>query len=82
MAEQERILGEVIMPPLRPFASGSYLNEADYQNPNWKEDFYGEPYERLTQIKQKLDPGALFYAETAIGSDAWTVAADGRMCRA
>ena len=62
--------------------SGAYMNEADFRQPNWKEDFFGVNYETLLRIKKKWDPHHLFYAVTSVGSDAWTVAEDGRMCRA
>ncbi|KAL9117519.1 MAG: hypothetical protein Q9187_005943, partial [Circinaria calcarea] len=61
---------------------GSYLNEADFQEPDWKNTFYGSNYERLLAIKNKYDPDHLFYATTAVGSDYWTVKAGGRLCRA
>ena len=62
--------------------SGTYLNEADFHLGTWKQDFYGANYARLRAIKAKYDPLDLFYATTAVGSDAWKVAADGRLCRA
>ncbi|KAI4123187.1 MAG: hypothetical protein LQ338_005399 [Usnochroma carphineum] len=61
--------------------SGTYMNEADFHLATWKQDFYGANYARLRAIKAKYDPADLFYATTAVGSDAWNVAADGRMCR-
>ncbi|RMD44018.1 hypothetical protein DV735_g1054, partial [Chaetothyriales sp. CBS 134920] len=62
--------------------SGAYLNEANFQQPDWQHAFYGSNYARLLQIKQKYDPESLFYAATAVGSEAWEVADDGRLCRA
>jgi FAD/FMN-containing dehydrogenase len=62
--------------------SGAYLNEANFRQPDWKEDFYGANYDKLKAIKKEYDPQDLFYATTAVGSDAWTVASDGRLCRA
>lgn len=62
--------------------SGTYMNEADFHLASWKEDFYGRNYHRLRSIKTKYDPGNLFYAVTAVGSDEWSVTDDGRMCRA
>ncbi|KAF4635585.1 hypothetical protein G7Y89_g2518 [Cudoniella acicularis] len=42
--------------------SGSYMNEADWQEPNYKETFFGTNYAKLLSIKQKWDPSNLFYA--------------------
>ena len=82
--QRETQLTDSLIPKLTAVTpnSGTYLNEADFHLATWKEDFYGENYARLRAIKAKFDPGDLFYATTAVGSDAWNVAADGRMCRA
>lgn len=80
--EQKRILTEEIMPLLRNFSSGVYLNEADFDSPTWREDFYGSNWDRLLEIKRKWDPESLLYAKTAVGSDAWVDVEDGRLCRA
>ncbi|KAF3762614.1 FAD-binding domain-containing protein [Cryphonectria parasitica EP155] len=61
--------------------SGAYMNEADFRQPDWKQDFFGANYDKLLSIKQKWDPEGLFYCDVAVGSDAWTVAEDGRMCK-
>ncbi|KAG4032586.1 hypothetical protein MFRU_006g00560 [Monilinia fructicola] len=60
---------------------GAYMNEANFRQPNWQEAFFGKNYDRLLGIKNKWDPEHLFYATTAVGSEAWSIAADGRMCR-
>lgn len=80
----EKLLTDSLIPKLRDLTpgSGTYLNEADFRLKTWKEDFYGSNYARLRTVKAKYDPKELFYAATAVGSDAWTVAADGRLCRA
>ncbi|KAK6200842.1 hypothetical protein LQW54_009425 [Pestalotiopsis sp. IQ-011] len=62
--------------------SGTYMNEADFNQVNWKVDFFGANYNKLLAIKNKWDPTGVFYILKGIGSDAWTVASDGRMCRA
>ena len=62
--------------------SGTYMNEADFHLAFWKQDFYGVNYNKLRLIKVKYNPGNLFYAVTAVGSDAWNMGDDGRMCRA
>jgi hypothetical protein len=61
---------------------GTYMNEADLGNPNWKEDFYGVHWGRLSKVKAKYDPSSLFYCVTCVGSEAWEVKADGALCRA
>ena len=85
VAEQtENQLTNSLIPKLTAVTpnSGTYMNEADFHLASWKQDFYGRNYDRLRSIKAKYDPGNLFYAVTAVGSDAWTVTEDGRMCRA
>lgn len=62
--------------------TGVYMNEADFLQENWEELFYGENYFQLLSIKRKWDPESLFYVLKGIGSKAWTVEDDGRMCRA
>ena len=54
---------------LRRFGSGEYLNEGDDNNPNWKQDFWGENYERLLRIKLKYDPDNFFTCHHCVGSD-------------
>jgi hypothetical protein len=82
MDEQERILTEEVMPPLQDIASGAYMNEADFRNPRWREEFYGTNWDKLLSVKRAWDPKSLLYATTAVGSDDWKVADDGRLCRA
>ncbi|KZM21974.1 uncharacterized protein EKO05_0005035 [Ascochyta rabiei] len=74
----------VLMPKIEAVTpgSGSYMNEADFQQPNWQATFYGSNYNKLKQIKNKYDPKHVFYNLKSVGSEAWTVGKDGRMCRA
>ncbi len=58
--------------------AGSYVNETDYFEPNWQQEFWGENYQRLSQIKRKYDPDGLFFCHHCVGSEQWTK--DG-MCR-
>lgn len=80
---QARMTNE-IMPRIEAVTpgSGSYMNEADFQQKDWQTTFYGKNYRRLREIKRKYDPNSLFYNLKSVGSEAWTVAKDGRMCRA
>jgi FAD/FMN-containing dehydrogenase len=80
MDEQERLLTEELMPPLQELGSGAYMSEADFKNPKWKEEFYGENWDELSKIKEKWDPQGLFYATTAVGSEKWEADAEGRLC--
>ncbi|KAI1159138.1 hypothetical protein F5B18DRAFT_655959 [Nemania serpens] len=38
----------------------TYMNEATFDNPTWKEDYFGRNYEALLVVKQKDDPTSLF----------------------
>ncbi|EUC29960.1 hypothetical protein COCCADRAFT_7910 [Bipolaris zeicola 26-R-13] len=80
---QNKMTNEVI--PLVEKAtpgSGSYVNEADFRQPNFQDTFWGTNYQKLLGIKKKWDPQGLFYATVGVGSEAWSVKTDGRMCRA
>ncbi|KAF6800167.1 FAD binding domain-containing protein (isoamyl alcohol oxidase) [Colletotrichum sojae] len=84
MIADQKTMTEDIIPPIEAATpgSGNYVNEADFNMPDWKEKFFGGNYDRLLEIKKKWDASGLFYALKTVGSDAWNVAADGRMCRA
>ena len=60
---------------------GAYINEADPNDPRWKQNYYGVNYERLLKIKDKYDPEGVFYALTAVGSDRHQERSDGRLCK-
>jgi hypothetical protein len=68
--------------------SGAYMNEADVEEPDFQQSFYGKGYDRLLSIKRSTDPWSVFYAVTAVGSDEWFVEGtrglptqQGRLCR-
>ncbi|KAL0938639.1 FAD binding domain-containing protein [Colletotrichum truncatum] len=83
VAEQNRMT-EVVQPVIEAATpgAGAYINEADFQQKDWKETFFGVNYPKLLEIKRKYDPNSLLYNVAAVGSDAWTVDNSGRMCRA
>ncbi|RGP62645.1 putative isoamyl alcohol oxidase [Fusarium sporotrichioides] len=83
MLAAQRKMTEVIQPVIEAATpgAGAYVNEADFQQRSWQETFYGVNYDKLVQIKKKYDPEHLFYATVAVGSEAWNVADNGRMCR-
>ncbi|KAI0043010.1 FAD-binding domain-containing protein [Auriscalpium vulgare] len=51
--------------------SGSYSNEADAREPDWKTTFYGTNYPRLLTVKAAYDPNDLFIVTAGVGSDRW-----------
>ncbi|KAJ0307612.1 hypothetical protein Brms1b_009970 [Colletotrichum noveboracense] len=61
---------------------GSYMNEGDALDPDWKASFYGENYDKLLSIKNVYDPESMFYCPTCVGSDMWEADGAGRLCRA
>jgi hypothetical protein len=82
-AAQQKMTNE-LMPKIEAVTPGSaaYLNEADFRQPNWKSTFFGNNYDKLKAIKKKYDPNDRFYILKGVGSEAWNVGKDGRMCRA
>jgi len=85
-----------ILKDLAP-TSGAYINEADPSNPDWKNDYFGEHYPRLLEIKNRYDPQGVFWCKPCVGYDQWDVAdgpvqedqlewgigqGSGRLCRA
>lgn len=61
--------------------TGSYMNEANRLDPDYKVDFYGDHYDRLYRIKRVYDPDDVFYCPTCVGSDRWRETDDGVLCR-
>ncbi|CZR65188.1 related to isoamyl alcohol oxidase [Phialocephala subalpina] len=69
--------------------AGAYMAEADINEPNFQQSFYGSYYPQLYALKQQLDPYGLFYAPTGVGSEDWVVEGqlpyvptqNGRLCK-
>lgn len=62
--------------------SGSYINEANPFNSNFKYDFYGGNYERLLEIKEKYDPTASLFVQAGVGSHQWEYNLNsGKLCQ-
>jgi FAD/FMN-containing dehydrogenase len=55
--------------------AGSYLAEADFFDPDWKQSYWGANYDRLAEVKKRYDPDGLFFTHHGVGSEAWS--ADG-----
>ncbi|KAK8122050.1 hypothetical protein PG984_010720 [Apiospora sp. TS-2023a] len=79
----QRKMTDVVQPIIEAATpgSGAYMNEADFRQPDFQEAFFGAAnYPRLLEIKRKWDPRGLFYATAAVGSEAYMVRDDGRLC--
>lgn len=75
LAEAARSLTEDVLGPLREISpnGGTYYNEADINEPNWQQAFWGANYPRLLSIKKKWDPTGVFYSHHGVGSEEWYV---------
>ncbi|KAK4671891.1 hypothetical protein QC764_609650 [Podospora pseudoanserina] len=84
MMKMQKALTEVVQPALDAATPGGgcYLNEANFEQEDWQEQFYGlENYKKLRNVKDTWDPTGVFYALTAVGSEDWELDGDGRVCR-
>ena len=52
-------------------SSGSYSNEGDVLEPNFRVTFYGSNYPRLEKIKAAYDPNDLFIVPVGVRSEFW-----------
>jgi FAD/FMN-containing dehydrogenase len=55
--------------------SGSYVSESNYFNRHWQQEYWGQNYPRLRDIKSKYDADGLFFVHHGVGSEEWS--ADG-----
>ncbi|KAJ4417400.1 hypothetical protein N0V82_006167 [Gnomoniopsis sp. IMI 355080] len=89
MLQRKKTIAEVIYPAIEAATpdSGSYLNEGDPlvypmdDDAKWQTAFYGSNYAALRQVKDKWDSESIFYSYTAVGSEDWSVDANGRLCK-
>ncbi len=61
--------------------SGAYMNEADFLQVDWKEAFFGSKYPELLRVKKRYDPDNMLYVRVGVGSEAYEMQRDGRVCR-
>lgn len=50
---------------------GTYLNEADGFDPQWKKNWFGENYNWLKSVKDKYDPEGVFWCWRCVGNEVW-----------
>ncbi|RPA79878.1 FAD binding domain-containing protein [Ascobolus immersus RN42] len=48
---------------------GTYVNEANPFEPDWKQVFWGGKYDRLLRIKKRVDPKGLFRCNRCVGGE-------------
>ncbi|KAN0096761.1 FAD binding domain protein [Hyaloscypha variabilis] len=61
---------------------GSYMNEGNPFNTEFKHDYYGKNYDRLVDIKLKYDPTESLFVLTGVNSDKWNYNLNsGKLCR-
>lgn len=84
MLANQKLMTDTVIPTIEAATpgSGAYLNEGDFQQPNFQETFFGSKYETLLGIKSKYDPSGLLYSTKAVGSESWKVIENGQLCRA
>jgi hypothetical protein len=59
---------------------GTYANEADPDTSDWQHVFWGANYERLLEIKRRVDPAGVFYCRVCVGSELFDDV-EGVLCR-
>lgn len=52
---------------------GSYLNEADLEEPDWQHALWGSNYEKLVAVKKEWDPWGVVWASATVGNEGWAV---------
>ncbi|KAI6747601.1 hypothetical protein HG530_015709 [Fusarium avenaceum] len=76
-------LRDIISPVYRLASptTGTYMNEADWGDSNWRQDFYGAHWQNLGEIKARYDPSGGFYCQTCVGSDLWREDKNKALCK-
>ena len=68
-----RCAGQVTaaMVPMRAITpgAGTYVNETDYFEENWQDEFWGANYQRLLEVKRRYDPDNLFHVHHGVGNE-------------
>ncbi|CAG8263694.1 unnamed protein product [Penicillium salamii] len=50
---------------------GTYVNEADSWDPEWRKDWFGDEYDWLLSVKRKYDPDDVFWCWRCVGNEGW-----------
>jgi len=70
LARQQAKLVTAAMAPLKALRErpASYFNETDYFEADWQTAFWGDHYARLLRVKERYDPGGLFFVHHGVGT--------------
>lgn len=81
--EDQELMTSEYVPRVKAISpdSGAYMNEADFREPLWKEEWFGASWDRLSEVKETWDPEGVLYVFKGVGSEAWDLENDGRLCR-
>lgn len=60
--------------------SGAYLNEANQDEPDFQQAFWGTNYPKLAAIKKAYDPTDVFWCHPCVGNEGWKEVGD-MLCR-
>ncbi|MCJ1335552.1 hypothetical protein MMC09_000824 [Bachmanniomyces sp. S44760] len=82
-ATETNLLTNDYLSVLRKLApdTGCYLNEADVNEPDLPQAFWGDIYPTLLSIKRKYDPQGVSWCAPCVGSQHWKLDG-GQLCRA
>lgn len=62
--------------------SGTYANEANWNQTGWQHAFFGDNWARLSDVKRTWDPDMVFYSRVSVGAEQWFEdAVSGRLCK-
>jgi berberine-like enzyme len=50
--------------------------------PDWQKSMFGTNYQRLLDVKRKYDPNNTFWCYPCVGSEVFSLRADGKLYRA
>jgi FAD/FMN-containing dehydrogenase len=70
LGRKEAELAADAVAPLRAFRErpASYVWETDYFQEDWQTAFWGDHYARLLRVKERYDPGGLFFIHHGVGT--------------
>lgn len=61
--------------------TGAYFNEANPNEIDWQESFWGGNYEKLKEVKEKYDPKNVLWCRRCVGSEYLVEVEGGGLCK-